>query len=340
MNPAELSNDILHLFFKKLDTKSVYACAMTCKDWQPAAGDEIWSCRSITIGDPQSEQPSFPTSLDFPTFSSFVGNLTLSPELNRSTMEQYNPVNLSALRELHVMSHICLATLPPALPGSGASSDKNDDNYDDDTPLHWLHKLAVRNWNLRVLSLASHSPFGVAIQRAAFEISNYFRESPDLTSLALASLKLHYFALSAHQLANLLQFCPKLTRLELEHVDLGCNSPRLQAHAGRLQELVLLQTLPTAWFLQTLGGGVKTLVLKGHIRPATQGIRWTIPRAEFNRLMMTMPLLATLTIDRVGMDIPSNGEERAHRKVREVFATEGIEFGNHFVNAKVLPYKE
>ncbi|KAG0336164.1 hypothetical protein BG000_006857 [Podila horticola] len=345
MNPAELPNDILHLSFKKLDTKSVYACSMTCKDWQPAAGDEIWSCRSITIGDPQSEQPSFPSSLDFLTFSSLVGNLTLSPELNRSTMAQYNPANLSALRELHVMSHICLATPPPALPGGGASSDENDDNYDDDTPFHWVHKLAVRNRDLRVLSLASHSPFGVAIQRVAFKISNYFRKSPDLTNLELTSLKLRYFALSAHQLANLLQFCPKPTRLELEHVDLGCNSPRLQAHAGRLQELVLLQTLPTAWFLQTLGGGVKTLVLKGHIRPATvqpatQGIRWTIPLAEFNRLMMTMPLLVTLTVDRVGMDIPSNGEKRAHPKVREVFATEGIEFGNHFVNAKVLPYKE
>ncbi|KAG0013291.1 hypothetical protein BGZ82_002185 [Podila clonocystis] len=322
--PTELPNELLYMIFKDLDTKTVHACSMTCRDWQPAAAREIWACRSITIGDLHS-RGEFPDPRDWPAFSGNLGKLIIGTALTLSSMAQYNPANLSKLQELHVMNHVCLAT-------------------HTQSTFHWLHHLAARNPGLQFLSLVSHAPFNVAIPRAAFKISNYIRR-PALTSLALTSLKLRYFTLSAIELAHLLQFCPELTRLELEHVGLeGGQSPQLKAQAGRLQELVLLQTLPTGWFVQILAG-VRALVLKGHIQPAallpsTQRIKWTLPRAEFNRLMMTMPRLETVTVDRVGMDIPSNGDERPHPTLRTVYATEGIDFGSHFVNAKVLPYKE
>ncbi|KAG0351366.1 hypothetical protein BG005_009170 [Podila minutissima] len=340
-NPTELPNELLYMIFKDLDTKAIHACSMTCTDWQPAAVREIWACRSITIGDRQS-RGEFPGPGDWPAFSSFVGKLTIGTDLTHRTMAQYNPANLSKLQELHVMNHVCLATpTPNILPGSAPSDNK------DNTPLHWLHHLAARNPGLKVLSLVSHSPFNVAIQAAAFKISNYFRR-PTLKCLPLTSLKLRYFTLSAAEMANLLQFCPALERLELEHVRLEIgHSPqqkaRLMTHAGQLQKLVLLQTLPTSWLVQILYG-VRHLALKGSVHPATttvfatQGIQWTLPRAEFNRLMLMMPQLKTVAIDRVGMDVPSNGDERPHRTVRTVYTTEGIEFGNHFVNAKELPY--
>jgi hypothetical protein len=86
--------------------------------------------------------------------------------------------------------------------------------------------------------------------------------------------------LTPGELANLLNFCPKLAPLELEHfwLDSGELVPpsELQIHVRRLRHLSLLCMDLKGWFINILEG-VQTLVLKGYLQPAaapaTQGIK-------------------------------------------------------------------
>lgn len=120
--------------------------------------------------------------------------------------------------------------------------------------------------------------------------------------------------------------------------------PELQVHAGRLQHLSLLCMDLKGWFVNILGG-VQTLVLKGHLQPtatpATQSIKWKIPRSNFDSMMTTMRQLQTLKLDRVGIVGASMTTVLLrHQSVQNVLTTEEVDFGHYFPHITVQPYQD
>ncbi|KAF9367420.1 hypothetical protein CPB97_005809, partial [Podila verticillata] len=329
------NDDILHLFFERLNTQDIHSCAITCKNWNLIAVQKIFSWHPIIIGNPNREMP-FPNLEKWNEFNQVVKYLTIGSAADCNSLIKYSMDKVTMLRKLHVMNHMCL-DIPSNNNSSASLSSASSSSVCEKDP-HWLKEVAVNNQGLRVMSLISRTPVNISIPRADFKISTYFG-SPVQTNLpALTSLKLRYFSLTPGELANLLNFCPQLTRLELEHVWLDSDElvapPELQVHAGRLQYLSLLCMDLKGWFVNILGG-VQTLVLKGHLQPAaapaTQGIKWKVPRSNFDTMMTTMRQLQTLKLDRVGIVGASMTTELLrHQSVQNVFTTEEVDFGHYF----------
>ncbi|KAI9235436.1 MAG: hypothetical protein BYD32DRAFT_438332 [Podila humilis] len=241
---------------------------------------------AVCLSDPSIPSPS---PVDWVWVHHKTTSLTLfAPTLN-GTMFKYDLTVVKTLRELHVKH--------PAYLGLrlGATSS--------------------RHWPLPGLSQTQIVPF---------KISNYFGHSSVLPSLAIQSLTLRHFILSDTELNNLLTFCPKLTRLELEHVSLVSESHMLLPHSG-LAEIVLVKTTPTLRLIQVLAG-VRTVVLKGAVDPVTsssRGTHWRISRPLFDSLILGMPLLETVKIDRVDFLVEDVQRHTGtnHPQVKNVFKT-------------------
>ncbi|KAG0090295.1 hypothetical protein BGZ93_003638 [Podila epicladia] len=212
---------------------------------------------------------------------------------------------------------------------------------------HWLFDMVKRNQSLEKLTLYGPGNTGCAhAPILPFKMLNYFslgRGSRAVLGLSIQSLTLRHFIVSDTELNNLLTLCPKLTRLELERVDLVTESHILLSHNG-LQEIVLAQTTPTPWLIQVLAG-VHTLVLKGDVDPPigdeTRGTRWRISRNGFERLVLGMPLLLTVKTDRVNFreEDLRTARSATHPRVLQVFKTADINLIGYFPKAVIEPYK-
>ncbi|KAG0362335.1 hypothetical protein BG005_005989 [Podila minutissima] len=255
-------------------------------------------------------------------------SLTLTAPPNASPLAfSHDPTVTTTLHELHIKHPIYLALKP-----AGAKSRR-----------HWLHDMAVRNKHLGTLTLYGPGPTGFAPQHITpFQISNYFDlGTKALPQLEITSMTLRHFTLSNAELGQLLKSCPKLTRLELQQVVL-VNSPALGPLYG-LRELVLVRTRPTAWLNRVLSG-VHTLVLKGDVNPPTRGTQdavWPVSLDKFERLVLGMPLLHAIKVDRITIAVQDLKYRRVlqHHGVRQVFKNAQIDLSEHFPKAVVLPYK-
>ncbi|KAG0090297.1 hypothetical protein BGZ93_003640 [Podila epicladia] len=280
--------------------------------------------RDVCIGDPFIPCPS---PKHWIRNHHWTKSLTLTAPPNASPLAfSHDPTVATTLHELHI-EHPIYLTLKPA----GAKSRR-----------HWLHDIAVRNKHLRTLTLYGPGPTGFAPQHITpFRISDYFDlGTKTLPQLEITSLTLRHFTLSDAELGQLLKSCPKLTRLELQHVVL-VNSPALGPLYG-LRELVLVRTRPTAW-LNCVLSGVHTLVMKGDVRPSnrdTQAAVWTVTLDEFERLVLGMPLLLTVKVDRITIVAQNHRRRRIlqHHGVRQVFNNAQVDLSEHFPKAVVLPY--
>ncbi|KAF9016872.1 hypothetical protein CPC16_002961 [Podila verticillata] len=278
---------------------------------------------AVCLGDPSIPGPS---PVDWVWVHHKTTSLTLfAPTLN-GTMFKYDLTVVKTLRELHVKHPDYLGLR------LGATSSR-----------HWLHDVAVSNQLLETLTLYGPEVPGLSqTQIVPFKISNYFGHSSVLPSLAIQSLTLRHFILSDTELNNLLTFCPKLTRLELEHVSLVSESHMLLPHNG-LAEIVLVKTTPTLRLIQVLAG-VRTVVLKGAVDPVTsssRGTHWRISRPLFDRLILGMPLLETVKIDRVDFLVEDVQRHTGtnHPQVKNVFKTADMKLVGYFPNAGAQPYK-
>ncbi|KAF9314290.1 hypothetical protein BG003_004342 [Podila horticola] len=280
---------------------------------------------AVCIGDPFIPCPS---PKDWARNHRGTRSLTLTAPPNASPLAfGHDPTIVTTLHELHVKHPIYL-TLKPA-------SSKSQ--------RHWLHDMAVRNKHLETLTLYGPGPTGFNPQHITpFKISDYFElGSKALPQLEITALTLRHFTLSDAELGQLFRFCPKLTRLELQHVVL-VNSPALGPLYG-LRELVLVWTKPTAWLNRVLSG-VHTLVLKGDVSPPTretQDAVWPMFLHDFERIVLSMPLLLTVMIDRVTFAAQDLKHHRVlqHHGVVQVFKNAQVDLSEHFPKAVVLPYK-
>lgn len=208
---------------------------------------------------------------------------------------------------------------------------------------HWLNDMAVRNESLEKLTLYGlDTPVLASAHIVPFKISNYFnRAEQDLHFLRIKSLTLRCFSLSDIELHNILTFCPHLTRLDLEHVTFVDTSTWVLPY-NSLREIVLLQTTPTPRLIQFLHGA-QTLVLKGNVYPPVwnlYGTCWTVSRNDFEELMMGMPQLKTVMIERVDFyeqDRRTPGDV-VHPKVRRVFKNADMNIKGYFPRALLKPF--
>ncbi|KAF9368599.1 hypothetical protein CPB97_004453, partial [Podila verticillata] len=252
-------------------------------------------------------------------------SLTLfAPTFTSMTPFKYDINVVKTLRELHVKHPVYLGLRLGAPPSH-----------------HWLHDMAARNRSLERLTLYGPGAPGVANTMISFKISNYFGAA--LPHLSIQSLTLRHFHLSDLELHNLLMFCPKLTRLELEHVYLRDETTFLLPHNG-LQEVVLVKTTPTKRLIQVMPG-VHTLVLKGDVdppssaKPEYHGTLWRIARDGFDKLVLGMPLLETVKVERVDFrreDLKTQ-PGALHDNVRYVFKAADIKLHEYFPNAEFQP---
>ncbi|KAG0012989.1 hypothetical protein BGZ81_001282, partial [Podila clonocystis] len=238
---------------------------------------------AVCIGDPFIPCPS---PQDWARNHRGTKSLTLPAPPNASPLAfSHDPIVVTTFHELHVKHPIYLALKP--------TSAKSR--------CHWLHDMAVHNKDLETLTLYGPGPTSFVPQLITpFRISDYFDLGiKALPNLEITALTLRHFTLTDTELGQLLRFCPRLTRLELQHVVL-VNSPALGPLYG-LRELVLVCTKPTAWLNRVLSG-VHTLVLKGDANPPTRethDMLWPVSLDAFERLVLGMPLLFTVKIDRV-----------------------------------------
>lgn len=212
---------------------------------------------------------------------------------------------------------------------------------------HWLYEIAVRNPALETLTLYGpgapgvRGSHGLAQARIVpFKISNYFGK----VLPSMKSLTLRHFILSDIELDQLLTFCPHLTHLQLEHIDLETLCPTKLLPYNSLREVVLLKTTPTRRLIQVLAG-VERLVIKGDINPPVSSLhqnttRWEIRRDTFDRLVLGMPLLETVKIDRV--DFVSKDREIpglvTHSMVTRLCMSAAMNVDGYFPNAEVETY--
>ncbi|KAF9370957.1 hypothetical protein CPB97_002337 [Podila verticillata] len=295
------------------------ACACALKD-------SVDDAKAFCIGDPSIPGPS---SNEWAKTHREAKSLTLSASTATTTnITEYNLTVVKTLREIHVKHPLYLG-----LKLASATTSR-----------HWLHDMAVRNRSLEKLTLhGPGSPEFVYTQIVPFKISNYFGHgSKALLRLSIQSLSLRHFILSDTELDNLLNFCPRLKRLELEHVCFETESNKLLPHNG-LQEIVLTKTEPTLRLLQVLAG-VHTFVLKGHVDPpvslSRMDIRWRISRYLFERYILGMSLLLTVKLDRVDFLLEDlrKDTDAIHDRVVKVFNTEGINIRAYFPKAVIKPY--
>lgn len=279
---------------------------------------------AVCLGDPSIPAPS---PVDWARVHGKTTSLTLSaPTSINGTIFKYDLTVAKTLRELHIKHPDYLGLR------LGATSSR-----------HWLHDVAVCNQFLETLTIYGPGALGLAYtQIVPFKISNYFGHSSALPCLEIQSLTLRHFILSDTELNNLLTFCPKLSRLELEHVSLVSESHMLLPHNG-LAEIVLVKTTPTLRLIQVLAG-VRTVVLKGAVDPATSSSRdthWRISRPLFDRFILGMPLLETVKIDRVDflMEDVQRRTNTNHPRVKNIFKTADMKLVGYFPNAVVQPYR-
>lgn len=235
---------------------------------------------------------------------------------------------VTTLRELHVKNPVYLS-----LKLAGAKS-----------PLHWLHDIAINNRSLEKLTLYGPGSTGLEPQQIArFKISNYFEfGSQALPSLQTTALTLRHFILSDTELGQLLKFCPKLTHLELEYVVFVSDTSRMALYKG-LRELVLVQTKPTARLNHVLSS-VHTLVLKCDVDPPTKLTKnnfWKLSIGDFDTMVLGMPLLTTVKVDRVAFveQYPEHASAMPHDNILQVFKNVHSDLSAHFPRAVILPYK-
>ncbi|KAF9278046.1 hypothetical protein BGZ74_003181 [Mortierella antarctica] len=212
---------------------------------------------------------------------------------------------------------------------------------------HWLHEMAERNPALETLTLYGPGAPGVRglpgpaqTQIVPFKISNFFgRVLPSMKSLTL-----RHFVLSDTELDKLFTFFPLLMRLQLEHVTIVTECPTKLLPYNSLREIVLLKTTPTRRLIQVLAG-VEMLVLKGDINSPVSALhqnttRWEIRRDIFDRLVLGMPLLETVKIDRVDF-VPKDREIPrivTHCEVTRVCKSAAMDLEDYFPNAVVETY--
>lgn len=235
----------------------------------------------------------------------------------------------TTLRELHVKNPVYLA-----LKLAGAKS-----------PRHWLHDIAMNNRSLEKLTLYGPGSTGLEPQQIApFKISNYFElGGKALPCLQITTLTLRHFVLSDTELGQLFKFCPKLTHLELEHVVLVSDTSRMALYKG-LRELVLIRTKPTARLNQVLSG-VHTLVLKCDVDLPTKLTKsnfWKLSLEDLDTMVLGMPLLTTIKVDRVAFveQYPEQASAVTHDGVLQVFKNVHSDLSPHFPRAVILPYKK
>ncbi|KAG0025521.1 hypothetical protein BGZ82_009974 [Podila clonocystis] len=280
---------------------------------------------AVCIGDPFIPCPS---PKDWARNHGGTKSLTLTAPPNASPLAfSHDPIVVTTLHELHIKHPIYLSLKP-----ASAKSRR-----------HWLHDMAVRNKDLETLTLYGPGPASFVPQLITpFRISDYFDlGNTALPNLEITALTLRHFTLSNAELGQLLRFCPRLTRLELQHVVL-VNSPALGPLYG-LRELVLVRTRPTSWLNRVLSG-VNTFVLKGDVDPPTRethDVVWPVSLDAFERLVLGMPLLFTVIVDRITFAAQDFRHHRVlqHHGVRQVFKNAQVDLSEHFPKALVLPYK-
>ncbi|KAG0010461.1 hypothetical protein BGZ81_002761 [Podila clonocystis] len=283
---------------------------------------------AVYIGDPSTLGPS---PDEWVRNHRQTRSLTLSsPDFaTRSTFKSDVAV-VRTLRELHVKHPLYLDL---------KSADKSSH--------HWLHDMAIRNTVLETLTLYGPGAPGVQslpglaqAQIVPFKISNYFGK----VLPSMKSLTLRHFILSDTELDQLLMFCPHLTCLQLEHVNLVTECPTRLLPYNSLRKVVLLKTTPTRRLIQVLAG-VEMLVFKGDIYPPVSALHqnttfWEISRDTFDRLVMGMPLLETVKIDRVDFVPKDRGIPGVvtHSVVTRVCKSATMDLESYFPNASVETY--